>query len=259
MTKNKKAVNTNKNKPKNNKVKSKSKANSKNKVITKSKKKKKGKRRLKKAIKIKLILIAIITSIILCVVLFMFNSGNFISMLKQQKISEEIIFDSVDDISVFNEIIGEFQQNRPAIKREIKYIVMHETGNFTSSANASNHSNYLLTNTTDENSWHYTVDENVIYHHLPDNEVGWHAGDGLNVDGGNLNGIGIELCVNEGSDYLKTVDNAAKLVAKLLDLYDLDIEDIKTHKDFSGKDCPTNLLLDNNWEIFIVKIVEHMQ
>ena len=225
---------------------------------SKSRKNKKGKRRLKKGIKIKLILIAIITSIILGVVIFMFNSGNIISMIKQQKISEEIIFDSVDEISVFNEIIGEFQQNRPAIKREIKYIVMHETGNFSSSANASNHSQYLLTNDNDENSWHYTVDENEIYHHLPDNEVGWHASDGLNVDGGNLNGIGIELCVNEGSDYLKTVDNAAKLVAKLLDLYELDIDDVKTHKDFSGKDCPTNLLLENNWQMFIDKIQEYM-
>ena len=35
-----------------------------------------------------------------------------------------------------------------------------------------------------------------IYHHLPDDETAYHAGDGMEKNGGNMNGIGIEMCVN---------------------------------------------------------------
>ncbi len=230
-----------------------------NKIITTKKKNnvkakyKKKKRKLKKKVKNK---IYIIISLFLLIILITIM---LISVFTQKYATVGIDFDSVQDVSVFSEIIDENRQNRPGKSRAIKYIVMHETGNFSKTATALNHSQYLLTNNDDENSWHYTVDENEIYHHLPDHEVGWHASDGLDIDGGNLNGIGIELCVNDGSDYLKTVDNGAKLVAKLLDLYNLDIDAVKTHKDFSGKDCPTKLLLEDNWEMFIESIEKYLE
>ncbi len=223
---------------------------SKNQNINKSKRKK---RKLKKKVKNKILIMFSLVILLILLIYIMF------SVFKQKYATVGIDFDSVQDVSVFNEIIDENRQNRPGNSRAIKYIVMHETGNFSKTATALNHSQYLLTNDDDENSWHYTVDENEIYHHLPDHEVGWHASDGLDIDGGNLNGIGIEICVNEGSDYTKTVDNAAKLVAKLLQIYDLDIQAVKTHKDFSGKDCPTKLLLEDNWEIFIESIEKYIE
>ena len=51
---------------------------------------------------------------------------------------------------------------------------------------------------------------------LPDQEVGWHAGDKMTENGGNMTGIGIELCVNEGNDFDKTMENAAALCAELM-------------------------------------------
>ncbi len=32
-------------------------------------------------------------------------------------------------------------------------------------------------------SWHFTVDDSVVYQHLPLDENGWHAGDGTNGTG----------------------------------------------------------------------------
>ena len=158
---------------------------------------------------------------------------------------------NVHGIDVITDYIEENSHNRPGIKREIKYIVIHETGNEDYGSTAKNHSIYLKQNSKVENSWHYTVDDHEIYHHLPDDEVGWHASDGLNRNGGNLNGIGIEICVNDEGNFNQAVDNAAKLTAYLLQSYRLDIQDIKQHADFTNKNCPENLRNTGQWEDFI--------
>lgn len=70
-----------------------------------------------------------------------------------------------------------------------------------------------------------------------------------------MTGIGIELCVNEGNDFEKTMENAAALCAALMRAYDLRIEDVRQHHDFSGKDCPNRILRDDRTEEFL-KMVE---
>lgn len=171
--------------------------------------------------------------------------------------TEGVVLEKAFDVEVVQQIIPEEHQNRPGIKREIHYIVLHETDNFLSSADAKNHAEYLCDNETDINSWHYTVDETIIYHHLPDEEVGWHAGDKQKENGGNMTGIGIEMCVNEGSDFEVTMNNAAKLTAVLMDVYDLRMDEIKKHQDFSGKNCPAHLLEEKEWEHFLKLVKEY--
>lgn len=56
--------------------------------------------------------------------------------------------------------------------------------------------------------------------------------------GGGINGIGIEMCLVPNEDYILTVKNTAKLVAKLLMENKLDIDRVLQHNNFSGKDCP---------------------
>ena len=92
---------------------------------------------------------------------------------------------------------------RPGIKREVKFIVIHETGNPSEGADAKAHSDYLLNGGEGTTSWHYTVDDHEIYHHIPDSEVSWNAGDRRQEPGGNMNGISIELCVNQDGDFEK--------------------------------------------------------
>lgn len=144
---------------------------------------------------------------------------------------------------------------RTGTKRNIHYIVIHETDNKEASATAKAHNEYIHSyGQTHKLSWHYTVDEKEIYHHIPDRETAFHAGDFIKREGGNRNGIGIELCVNQGSDFDVTLHNAAVLVAYLLDKYDLSIDDVKKHQDFSGKMCPNTLITQHRWDEFLTMV-----
>ena len=68
-------------------------------------------------------------------------------------------------------------------------------------------------------------------------------------NGGNYNSIGIESCVDVGSDLWLTWQYTAQLVAYLLDTYDLGLERVKGHHFFDGKDCPQPML-ENDLEIW---------
>jgi len=186
----------------------------------------KKKRRKKKQIRIILLALIIVLPVVIGTVVFLLYE-------KPEKNSEAVMLDEVFGLTITHSYIPAANVNRTLIPRPIKYIVIHETDNYSASAGALNHAKYLLLGEA-VNGWHYTVDESSIYHHVPDNEVAYHAG----TWEGNYYGIGIELCVNEGADFEQTMDNAAKLTAMLIITYDLDISAVKQHYDFSGKDCP---------------------
>ena len=70
--------------------------------------------------------------------------------------------------------------------------------------------------------------------------------------GGNLNSIGIETSVYEGSDLIYTWQKTAKLIAvKILKPHYMLPRDVKQHNTFSGKDCPMTMRHANMWEYFI--------
>jgi N-acetylmuramoyl-L-alanine amidase CwlA len=172
------------------------------------------------------------------------------------KIQSEAKIRYVGDIPVYEDIIPEDAAGRVMMQREIKYIVIHETGNITEGADAAAHNSFIHSNSLEnEHSWHYTVDDEKIYHHVPDIEPAYHAGDHLDRNGGNLNGIGIEICVAADNDYDQTIDNAALLAARLMVEYDLIPERaLKKHQDFSGKYCPQNMLDQNRWTDFAQQV-----
>ena len=156
----------------------------------------------------------------------------------------------VGGIPIIHSYIPLDSPRRPGEIRAIKYITIHETDNRSTSATAKGHNAYLTSDYYDITSWHYTVDDTSIYHNLPDNEVAWNAGDDRIRDGGNINGIGIEMCVNLGIDFEKTIDNTARLTAKLLHTYQLSVEDVKMHADFMEKVCPHRLITEGRVEEF---------
>ena len=155
------------------------------------------------------------------------------------------------------------------LKTSTEYIVIHDTGSPGKGANAAAHNRYIKTieNNPDESpkSWHYSIGNDGIYQHLPLDEVGYHAGDGRlvygdiwssggyddRIGGGNRNGIGIESCIDEGSDYTYTMRIMAKLVAELLIKYNLGFDRIKQHWHFSGKNCPQVMRGSNRWNEFL--------
>ena len=82
--------------------------------------------------------------------------------------------------------------------------------------------------------------------------------------GGNRNSIGIESCVNSGSDYGHTYRNLSILVANLCVQNNLSVDRVKGHHYFSGKPCPNSILTTQLWEDFLTLvsrekfIIEHL-
>ena len=167
------------------------------------------------------------------------------------------------------------KQRTGIVKTSTEYIVCHDTGNASNGANAEMHRRYItnLNNSSDSTSisWHFTIDETQCIQHLPLNEVAWHAGDGsraygttyhndtYNADshgGGNMNGIGIESCIHNGTDYTHTMLRYAKLVAGLCVDFHLGTDRVHQHNYFSGKDCPWVMRNNNRWDefMFLIKL-----
>ena len=204
---------------------------------------------MKKKIKINYRRIFVIL-ILLIIIIYSINT----LLQKNEYKGESALPSDVYGVKVYTKLIASGTEARTGKKRTVKYIVLHETANNSAGATAKSHSEYLDKNNRTSTSWHYTVDDKEIYHHIPDDEIAHHSA----TSKGNLYGIGIELCVNEDGNFEKTFENASKLVAFLIKEYNLTTKSIKTHNEFSGKDCPHNILKDNRMDEFIKKVESYL-
>ena len=144
------------------------------------------------------------------------------------------------------------KKQRPGYAMKPKYITVHNTANPNKGANAEMHARYLHNGAGGRSvGWHFTVDDTQIVQHLPTNESGWHAGDGGNGVG-NRQSIGIEICENSDGDFDKAVENAQRLIAKLIGKHGIPLDNVVPHKHWSGKNCPRKLL--NTWNQFKAQI-----
>ncbi len=129
--------------------------------------------------------------------------------------------------------------------QKVESVTVHNTGNASKGAGARNHFNYLH---NIENSgarfigYHFVVDDRNIIQCLPLDEVTYHCG-----EKGNYNSISIEICENIDMDYNKAEENAIALIKELLRVFN--ITEIKSHKDWSGKNCPHKIL--PRWNEFL--------
>lgn len=90
-------------------------------------------------------------------------------------------------------------------------------------------------------------------------EVGWHAGDGSNASGGNYTSIALEVIMGESDDKKneKAYDNAARIIAFLLEKHGLTVDDVVSHtywvnrlagKKFADKnEQSTNIIKGKKW------------
>ena len=146
------------------------------------------------------------------------------------------------------------RKNRPGVANPCTYITIHETGNKATGADAEAHGSYVRGDSAEASrvSWHYTVDDDSIVQHIPDEETAYHAGDGASGPG-NAKSIGIEICVNEDGDFEKAKTNAAALVRLLMEEHGIDIEHVVQHNHWNGKDCPKTIRATTGaWEAFLV-------
>ena len=127
-------------------------------------------------------------------------------------------------------------------------ITVHNTAN---DASALNEIAYM-TNNNYEISYHYAVDDIQAVQGLPLNRNGWHASDGLGP--GNMSTIAIEICysLSGGSRFDKAEENAAELIAQLLQEYGWGIDRVKRHYDYAPnkKYCP-HRTMDKGWDRFL--------
>jgi N-acetylmuramoyl-L-alanine amidase CwlA len=249
-----------------------------------------------------------------------------------------------ENLKINENIAPKTNQNRPGKIYPKYYITIHDTGDIEYGAKQWSDTVYSAWNNQSNdvynNSFHYVVGNDGIYHNIPDNENAKHAGDGQNdgynltdsgvfvnnkitnpkvsissdgyyeingektivkvplkpdnnnqsnlipntseindqgiriVDniddtyfigntyyndifnkvsnyGGNLNSIGIESCVNNGSDIYYTWQLSAKLIAKLMYDNSLTINDLKPHHFFSGKNCPMTMRENSLYKHFL--------
>lgn len=160
-------------------------------------------------------------------------------------------------------MIANGRRNRPGISMKPAWITVHNTDNATSGADAEAHAKfvtktgyYMYKGKQHWVSWHYTVDDGKVIKHLPIYEVAYHAGDAANQSS-----IAIEICMNAGIDHAAANDRAARLVAVLLHDLKMKADKVRTHKSWTGKKCPSQLLSDANnldWDGFVDKVADHL-
>lgn len=131
--------------------------------------------------------------------------------------------------------IAKSKQKRPGTKIVPSSITIHNTSNPKSTSR--NERSWLSNpNNTASASWHIVVDEKEAIEAIPLNEKAYHSG----TAEGNATSIGIELC--ESGDQAKVWKNAVELVAKMLFERNWTVKNLRTHKSWSGKNCPRLIL-----------------
>jgi len=118
-------------------------------------------------------------------------------------------------------------------------ITIHETANTASGATAAAHANLQSNGNSRQASWHWQVDDTEAVQSFPHTARCWHAGSGTAGDGDDT--VAIEICVNDGGDYVQAVRNAAELVRHIRATDPAVGGVLEQHHRWSGKDCPDRL------------------
>ena len=148
-----------------------------------------------------------------------------------------------------------FIQDNKKIGKKItpNKIVFHNTAN---TAPAANEIKWLNSkDNTSSTSFHFAVDDIGVYQAIPTTNAAYHAGN-LSV---NNSSIGIEIAKsmsNNIEEKNKGINNASLLISLLMNYYDIDIKNVITHYDASGKQCPHDILSRYGLENFYDEIIK---
>lgn len=158
-------------------------------------------------------------------------------------------------ITVRKKLVPDVQANKVTYGKgnAKKFIVVHETDNTRSGADADAHARLQYNGNSRSASWHYTVDDKEAVQSFEHAWRCWAAGSNT----GNDEGIQVETCVNSDGNYLKAVQNTAELVAKIMKDENISIQNVVQHNHFSGKNCPSYMRNGRvSWSQFITMIKE---
>lgn len=166
---------------------------------------------------------------------------------------------SLSSLRIIQDFIPRGRRNRPGTHIRPTFITIHNTDNTDPGADAAAHARFAKAGAGEGSnirSWHYTVDDKVIYQHLPIDELGYHA-----FANANASSIGIEICMYRGMAAPAAYDRAAQLAAALLGELGLNSSSkLKQHHDWTGKNCPSVLRgRANGWRDFLAAVDAHLQ
>ena len=137
-------------------------------------------------------------------------------------------------------------RNRPGTRITPTSVTVHNTA--TPNATAQNERDFLQTHPDAKVSFHFAVDDAEAVQCLPLDEMSWHAGSRANRQS-----MSIEVCEFDDRERQTMANrNAAELVSQLLAQFGWGLEQVKTHKDWTGKECPRKLL--PMWDEFLLMI-----
>lgn len=136
-----------------------------------------------------------------------------------------------------------------------RWIVIHNTDNYDSGANAHSHAMAQRAGNFDRYSAHVFVDDSSAYQATPYNRGCWHVG--VNYGSHNLfgtcsnhNSVGIEMCVNAGYNYEKAFQNTVQVCRQLMQQLGIDADHVVQHYDVCTKNCPSAIRARGDWPRF---------
>lgn len=171
---------------------------------------------------------------------------------------------------------------------EKRALVIHYTANYKKSADAIANAKYfgrdykVVDNKYVEThgkpfsygSTHYIVDQHNIIQCLSEDEEAIHVGSSsgaytplakekfMTPDGKcrpNAYTIGIEMCVNEGNDWNKTVERTIEISADIMIRHNISINNLIRHYDVTWKVCPKMYVDDPKaWQDFKVRVAKRI-
>ena len=167
------------------------------------------------------------------------------------KIKTTLLNETINGIKVNTSLACHIGNFANLGSREVKYIVMHYTGN--KKDTALNNAKYFMNNDVDVSA-HFFVDDNSIYQSVELRDRAWHCGGKKYYHKycRNSNSFGIEMCCTEGNYRIgaKAIENSAHLCARLCKLLGITADTVDTyvlrHYDVTHKDCPAQMAGSNN-------------
>lgn len=143
-------------------------------------------------------------------------------------------------------------QNKP------KYIVIHETDNFSKDAGARKHAQAQAAGNLSISA-HYYVGSDGVYQTARHEDGTYSVGKKYDnhpvPDATNKNTINVEICVNSDGNYKKARENAIELTKFLMQATGIPADRVIRHYDATGKHCPRNMMdAPDLWENFKAQI-----
>lgn len=157
---------------------------------------------------------------------------------------------------LYKPIINKRQIGQKRKYSDIKYLVIHDTGNTSIGADAEAHYKYLQT-AQRYGSAQYYVDDKQIIQVIGDSLVAWSIGDTWGYsnnpnrikDAFNFNSLNVELCINANIDKDKAYKNVVELTKNLMKKFNFPVDKIIRHFDATGKICPGSWS-KNDWAMW---------